>query len=60
MLGDNKNEFSESIFEFVIEVFFNPDDKLPAKDDLISETIHEILLDFFQTKNETICLYICD
>lgn len=60
MLGDNKNEFSEYIFEFVIEIFFNPDDKLPAKDDLISETIHEILLDFFQSKNETICLYICD
>lgn len=60
MLGDNKKEFSESIFEFVIEVFFNPEDKLPAKDDLISETIHQILLDFFQSKNETTCLYICD
>ena len=60
MLGDNKKIFSEFIFEFVIEVFFNPEDKLPAKDDLISVTIHHILLDFFQSKSETICLYICD
>ena len=60
MLGDNKKIFSEFIFEFVIEVFFNPDDKLPAKDDLISQTIHLILLDFFESKNQTICIYICD
>lgn len=60
MLGDIKKEFSESIFEFVIEVYNNPKDKLPATDDLISKTIHLILLDFFESKNETICLYICD
>ena len=60
MLGDIVRPFSNYIYEFVIEVFFNPEDKLLAKDDLISETIHLILLDFFKSKNQTICIYICD
>lgn len=60
LFGDDKNELSEYIFEFIIEVAFNPNLKLSPNDLLIGATIAKILKDFYILKDNTASIYICD
>jgi Family of unknown function (DUF6169) len=60
LLGDETTEFAKDIFEFVIEILFNPTKKNPPLDKLVSPTIAAIFQDFYHKKSETVCIYICD
>ncbi|MGV3461705.1 MAG: DUF6169 family protein [Flavobacterium sp.] len=54
------NEFSELIFEFVIDIAINESGKNPPLDYLVSETIAEIFKEFFNNYSKNVCIYICD
>lgn len=60
LLGNESTAFANDIFEFVIEILFNPIEKSPPLDKLVSPTIAAIFNDFYSKKSETICIYICD
>lgn len=60
LLGDKPTVYSHYIYEFIIEVSYNPLDKSPPLDKLISDTIASIILDFYYKKEESVCIYICD
>lgn len=60
MLGDVKTAFSDYIFEFVIEMIYNPLKRNPPLDKLVSRTIAAIIFDFYNRQNKSICIYICD
>jgi hypothetical protein len=60
LLGDETTPFADFIFEFIIEVAYNPLVRNPPLDKLVSGTIAAIIKDFYFKKNQTICIYICD
>jgi Family of unknown function (DUF6169) len=60
LLGDETTVYANSIYEFIIEIVFNPLDKNPPLDKLVSGTIAEIIKDFYFKKDQSICIYICD
>jgi hypothetical protein len=60
MLGDDKAPYANYIFEFVIDLIYNPLDKNPPLDKLVSDTIAAIMIDFYYRKNESVCIYICE
>jgi hypothetical protein len=60
-LLDNENAvYSNDLFEFIIEILYNPSDKSPALDKLVPPTVAAIFKDFYHRKSETVCIYICD
>ena len=60
LLGDETTPYANSIFEFIIEIAYNPLGKNPPLDRLVSGTIADIIKDFYFKKNQSICIYICD
>jgi len=60
LLGDENTLYSKDIFEFIIEILYNPIEKSPTLDKKIPETITAIFEDFYTKNSETICIYICD
>jgi hypothetical protein len=60
LIGDVKTEYSHYLFEFVIELIYNPLKRNPPLDKLVSTTIAVIIIDFYYKKNEAVSLYICD
>ena len=54
------NEFSELIYEFVIDVAINDSGKNPPLDNKVSLTIAEIFKEFFNAYSKNVCIYICD
>ncbi len=60
LLGDETTVYANHIYEFIIELVFNPLDKNPPLDKLVSKTISEIIKDFYYKKNGSVCIYICD
>lgn len=60
LLGDETTPYANSIFEFIIEIAYNPLGKNPPFDKLISGTIAAIIKDFYFKKDQSICIYICD
>ncbi len=60
LLGDETTVYANHIYEFIIEVVFNPLRKNPPLDKLVSKTISEIIKDFYYKKNGSVCIYICD
>lgn len=60
LLGDETTPYANSIFEFIIEIAFNPLGKNPPLDRLVSGTISDIIKDFYFKKDHSICIYICD
>jgi hypothetical protein len=60
LLGDETTVYANSIYEFIIEVVYNPLGKNPPLDKLVSGTIAEIIKDFYFKKDQSICIYICD
>jgi len=54
------SEFSELIYEFVIDVAINDSGKNPPLDNEVSLTIAEIFKEFFNAYSENVCIYICD
>lgn len=60
LLGDETTPYANSIFEFIIEIAYNPLGKNPPLDLLVSGTIADIIKDFYFKKDQSICIYICD
>jgi|JFJP01.1.fsa_nt_gi Family of unknown function (DUF6169) len=60
LLGDENAIYANDIYEFIIEIVYNPTDKSPALDNMVSPTIAAIFMDFYIRKSETICIFICD
>jgi Family of unknown function (DUF6169) len=60
LLGDETTLFANHIYEFIIEVVYNPLGKNPPLDKLVSKTISEVIKDFYYKKNGAVCIYICD
>jgi len=60
LLGDVKTEYSDYLFEFVIQLVYNPLKRNPPLDRLVSTTIAAIIEDFYFKKNKSVCIYICD
>jgi hypothetical protein len=60
LFGDKINKFSDSIFEFELMVISFPQEKMPAVDKLVGVTVAAIFKDFYDTKGNTISIYICD
>jgi hypothetical protein len=60
LLGDDNAPYADSIFEFVIDLIYNPLDRNPPLDKLVSDTIAAIMIDFYYRKNESVCIYICE
>jgi hypothetical protein len=60
LLGNENAEYANDIFEFIIDILYNPFDKSPPYDKLVSVTIAEVFRDFYLKKSETVCIYICD
>jgi len=60
LLGDVKTEYSDYLFEFVIQLVYNPLKRNPPLDKLVSTTIAAIIEDFYFKKNKSVCIYICD
>jgi Family of unknown function (DUF6169) len=60
LLGDETTVYANYIYEFIIELVYNPLDKNPPLDKLVSKTISEIIKDFYYKKNGSVCIYICD
>ncbi|TRX38965.1 DUF6169 family protein [Flavobacterium restrictum] len=60
LLGDETTDYASHIYEFIIEVVYNPLGKNPPLDKLISKTVSEIIKDFYYKKNGSVCIYICD
>lgn len=52
--------YANNTFEFVIDINYNPTDKRPPLDRRTSKTIADIFEDFFQKKDDTITVYVCD
>ena len=50
LLGDKTTVYANHIYEFIIELVFNPLDKNPPLDKLVSKTISEIIKDFYYKK----------
>lgn len=59
-MSDETTPFAGHIFEFVIELIYNPLDRNPSLDKLMSDTIAAIMIDFYYSKNESVCIYICE
>jgi hypothetical protein len=60
LLGDETTLYAHHIYEFIIEVVYNPLSKNPPLDNLVSKTISTIIKDFYYKKNGSVCIYICD
>ena len=60
LLGNETTPFANHIYEFIIEIVYNPLGKSPPLDKLISKTISGIVKDFYYKKNGSVCIYICD
>jgi hypothetical protein len=60
ILGNEQAVYANDIYEFIIEVLYNPLEKSPPLDKLVAPTIAAIFKDFYHRKSETICIYICD
>ena len=60
LLGDETTVYANHIYEFIIEIVYNPLGKNPPLDKLISKTISEIIKDFYYKKKGSVCIYICD
>jgi hypothetical protein len=60
LLGNETTVYANHIYEFIIEIVYNPLGKNPPLDKLISKTISEIIKDFYYKKNGSVCIYICD
>jgi hypothetical protein len=59
LLNENAN-YSNLIYEFVIDVAINLTDKNPPLDSNVSDTIAVIFREFFIKNSYNICIYICD
>ena len=60
LFGDETTVYANHIYEFIIEIVYNPLGKNPPLDKLISKTISEIIKDFYYKKDGSVCIYICD
>lgn len=60
LLGDIKTAFSDYIFEFVIDMIYNPLKRNPPLDKIVSITIAGIITDFYFKQDKSVCIYICD
>lgn len=60
LLGDDTAPYANSIFEFIIELAYNPLNRNAPLDLLVSGTIAAIIKDFYFKKNQSICIYICE
>jgi hypothetical protein len=60
LLGNVSAVYADSIYEFIIEIVYNPLPKNPPLDKNVADTISAIIRNFYYKKNETICIYICD
>jgi Family of unknown function (DUF6169) len=60
LLGNENAQFANDIYEFIIEVVYNPLEKTPPLDKKVENTIAAIVTDFYNKKSKTICIYICD
>jgi hypothetical protein len=59
LLDQNKN-YSNLIYEFVIDIAINPTDKNPPLDASVGNTIAIVFNEFFSKNSYNICVYICD
>jgi hypothetical protein len=59
LLGEKEN-YSNLIHEFVIDVAINLSGKNPPFDPKVSNTVAEIFKDFFVKNTFNVCIYICD
>lgn len=55
-----REEISELIYEFVIDVAINQTGKNPPLDISVSDTVAEIFRAFLSANSKNICIYICD
>lgn len=55
-----ENLDDNSIFEFVIEVIYRPENVALTLDKLLAPTINEIFKDFYNLNNDYVTVYICD
>ena len=60
LLGNEKSEFAEFIFEFIISIEQNNENKTPKVDKKIGETAAAIFKDFYLKKGNAVTIYICD
>jgi len=60
LFGDEISDISEFIFEFIIEVVYNPFDNLPPNDKKIGLTVVSIFKDFYLKIGNAVSVYICD
>lgn len=59
-LVESENLEANSVFEFVIEVLYKPENVALTLDKLIAPTIYEIFKDFYNHNNDYVTVYICD
>jgi len=59
-LVEYENLDDNSIFEFVIEVIYRPENVALTLDKLLAPTINEIFKDFYNLNNDYVTIYICD
>lgn len=57
---DIENQDENSIFEFVIEVLFKPNNVALTLDKFLAPTINQIFKDFYNLNNDSVTIYICD
>ena len=57
---DITDDFQGLVFEFVVEILYNPHSPLLPADQYIGSTIAEIFNHFYKSNNDIICVYICD
>lgn len=50
----------DSIFEFVIELLYKPENIALTLDKFLAPTINKIFLDFYEANNDSVTVYICD
>ena len=60
LFGDNLPEISNFIFELIIEVVYNPENKFPSVDKKIGETTAAIFIDFYKKYGQAVSIYVCD
>ena len=57
---ESENLEANSIFEFVIEVLYKPENVALTLDKLLAPTINEIFKDFYNQNSDYVTVYICD
>ena len=60
LLGNEKSEFANYIYEFIISIEENDEKKIPKTDKKIGATAAAIFKDFYLKKGCSVTIYICD